>query len=133
MVTPMDSVVIDWSKDQSEVINNLVSNNGLVIYVHTEKKHDWDNPDYQAMEIYNIHTDYIDGNDGFLSILFNLIINRSEYHHWVFREIYDEQISILANWNRINKNRRVVGVAGVDAHNNQSLRILSLSRGTSRS
>ena len=122
MVTPMDSAVIDWSKNQSEVIKDLVSKGGLVIYVHTEKAHDWGNPDYQAMEIYNIHTDYLDGNDGFISILTNLIINSQEYHHWVFRDIYDEQTEILANWDSINKNRRVVGVAGVDAHNNQSYR-----------
>ena len=118
----MGEGVIDWSKDQSDVIHSLVSNNGLVIYVHTEKKHDWDNPDYQAMEIYNIHTDYLDGNDGFFSIFFNLMVNRSEYHHWVFRDIYDEQVDILSNWDSINENRRVVGVAGVDAHNNQNFR-----------
>jgi len=129
MVTPMDSAVIDWSKDQSEVIHSLVSNNGLVIYVHTEKKHDWNNPDYQAMEIYNIHTDYLDGNDGLFSIATNLLINKSEYHHWVFREMYDEQIEILSNWDSINENRRVVGVAGVDAHNNQNYRARYLEDG----
>ena len=122
MVTPMDSVIIDWSKDQSEVIHSIVSNNGLVIYVHTEKKHYWDNPDYQAMEIYNIHTDYLDGNDGLFSIALNLLINKSEYHHWVFREMYDEQVDILSNWDSINENRKVVGMAAVDAHNNQNYR-----------
>jgi len=129
MVTPMDSVVIDWSKDQSDVIHSLVSNNGLVIYVHTEKKHDWNNPDYQAMEIYNIHTDYLDGNDGLFSIATNLLINKSKYHHWVFREMYDEQVDILSNWDSINENRRVVGVAGVDAHNNQNYRARYLDDG----
>ena len=129
MVTPMDSTVIDWSKPQSDVIHRLVSNGGLVIYVHTEKKHDWDNPDYQAMEIYNIHTDYLDGNDGLLSIVMNLFINNEEYHHWVFRDIYDEQIEILANWDSLNKNRRIVGMAAVDAHNNQSFRARYLDDG----
>lgn len=129
MVTPMDSTVIDWSKPQSDVIHRLVSNGGLVIYVHTEKKHDWDNPDYQAMEIYNIHTDYLDGNDGLLSIAMNLFINSGEYHHWVFRDIYDEQVEILANWDRLNKNRKIVGMAAVDAHNNQSFRARYLDDG----
>lgn len=129
MVTPMDSTVIDWSNAQSDVIHELVTSGGLVIYVHTEKKHDWTNPDYQAMEIYNIHTDYLDGNDGLLSIAMNLFVNSEEYHHWVFREIYDEQIDILANWDLINENRRVSGVAGVDAHNNQSFRARYLDDG----
>ena len=122
MVTPMRSTVVDWSRDESVVINDLVSNDGLVIYVHTEKPHDWSNPDYQAMEIYNIHTDYLDGNDGFFSIIFNLLFNKSDYHHWVFRELYDDQVEILSNWDSLNKNRRIVGVAGVDAHNNQNYR-----------
>ena len=122
MVTPMDSVVLDWSKGDSAVIHDVVKNNGLVIYVHTEKPHHWDNPDYQAMEIYNIHTDYLDGNDSFSSIILNLLINKSKYHHWVFRELYDEQVDILANWDRLNKKRRIVGVAAVDAHNNQNFR-----------
>ncbi len=122
MVTPMDSVVLDWSRGDSVVIHDVVKNNGLVIYVHTEKPHKWDNPDYQAMEIYNIHTDYLDGNDSFNSIILNLLINKSKYHHWVFREMYDEQIDILANWDRLNEKRRIVGVAAVDAHNNQNFR-----------
>ena len=122
MVTPMDSVVLDWSKGDSAVVHDVVKNNGLVIYVHTEKPHDWDNPDYQAMEIYNIHTDYLDGNDSFTSIILNMLINKSEYHHWVFREMYDEQVDILANWDKLNKKRRIVGVAAVDAHNNQNYR-----------
>ena len=130
MVVPMDSSVIDWSQDQSDVIHKLVSNGGLVIYVHTEKKHDWENPDYQAMEIYNIHTDYLDGNDGLFSIAMNLVINSKKHHHWVFREIYDEQSEIIFNWDSLNKKRRIVGVAGVDAHNNQNYRARYLDNGT---
>lgn len=122
MVTPMDSVVLDWSKGDSAVIHDVVKNNGLVIYVHTEEPHDWDNPDYQAMEIYNIHTDLLDGNDDMLSLVFNALINKSKYAHWIFREIYDEQVDILANWDKLNKKRRIVGLAAVDAHNNNNIR-----------
>ncbi len=122
MVTPLDKVVLDWSRGDKAVIHDVVKNGGLVLYVHTEKKHDWDNPDYQGMEIYNIHTDFLDGNDGPISIVLNLLFNKAQYHHWVFREIYDEQSAILANWDRLNQKRRIVGVAAVDAHNNQSFR-----------
>ena len=122
MVTPLDTVVLDWSKGDKAVIHQVVSNGGLVLYVHTEKKHDWDNPDYQGMEIYNIHTDFLDGNDGLFSIILNVLFNGSKYHHWVFREIYDEQTEILANWDRLNEKRLIVAVSAVDAHNNQSFR-----------
>ncbi|VAX19062.1 hypothetical protein MNBD_IGNAVI01-2444 [hydrothermal vent metagenome] len=129
MVTPMDSVVLDWSKGDSAVIHDVVKNNGLVIYVHTEKPHHWDNPDYQAMEIYNIHTDFLDGNDGLLSLALNSFINKKKYHHWIFREIYDEQTEILSNWDKLNKHRRIVGVAAVDAHNNNNIRARYLDNG----
>ena len=122
MVTPLDTVVLDWSRGDKAVIHDVVNNGGLVLYVHTEKQHDWDNPDYQGMEIYNIHTDFLDGNDGLFSIVLNVLFNGSKYHHWVFREIYDEQTDILANWDRLNQKRRIVGVAAVDAHNNQNFR-----------
>ena len=61
MVTPMRSTVIDWTQDRNQIIHDVVSNDGMVFYLHSEdKKHDWANPDYQGMEIYNIHTDLID-------------------------------------------------------------------------
>ncbi|MCB9260620.1 MAG: hypothetical protein H6612_14835 [Ignavibacteriales bacterium] len=122
MISPLDTTILDWTKDQDSLINEIVLNNGLVIYVHTEREHNWNNPDFQAMEIYNIHTDYLDKNDGLFSIIINLLINGSKYHHWVIREIYDEQTDILLNWDNLNKNRRITGVAAVDAHNNQSIR-----------
>jgi hypothetical protein len=129
MVSPLDSVVIDWSKDENELINEIVTNDGLVIYVHTEREHNWKNPDYQAMEIYNIHTDYLDGNDELFSIILNLFVNGGKYHHWVFREIFDEQTEILANWDSLNNKRRITGVAAVDAHNNQNFRAKYLENG----
>ncbi len=129
MITPMRNTVVDWDMDESELIHDLVVNGGLVNYVHTEDSHNWDNPDYQSMEIYNIHTDYLDGNDSRTSVLLNLAINSSKYHHWVFRDMYDEQIDIISNWDALNKKRRIVGVAGVDAHNNQSYRARYTSAG----
>lgn len=44
----------------------------------------------------------------------------------MFRDLYNEQTEILANWDRLNQNRKIVGVAGVDAHNNQSFRARQL-------
>ena len=121
MVCPMDSMVLDWHQDQGQIIKQVISSGGLVLYVHTEDPHDWDNPDYQGMEIYNIHTDLLDENSE-LPILINAAINKSKYHHWVYRELYDDQKNILARWDSLNRQRRIVGVSAVDAHNNQNYR-----------
>lgn len=121
MVNPFESTVLDWNMETEQLIRHVVERGGLVIYVHTEKDHLWDNPDYQAMEIYNIHTDLLD-EKSILPFLLNNIVNGGKYKHWGYRELFDEQTAILNNWDRLNKNRQIVGIGAVDAHNNQSFR-----------
>lgn len=128
MISPFDTAVIDWHKPEDEIIREVVQNGGFAMYVHTEKEHDWDNPDYQAMEIYNIHTDLLDEN-GILPFVINSTINGKKYMHWGFRELFDEQIEILANWDQLNQQRRIVGIGAVDAHNNQNFRARYLEDG----
>ena len=122
MVSPMGTVVLDWSKPLDTVIKQIVNSDGLVLYVHTEKPHDWANRDYQAMEIYNIHTDFLDEEGGILPLVTNFFINRNKYGHWAIREIFDEQKVIMARWDSINEFKRLVGIAASDAHNNQNIR-----------
>ncbi|MCK5467113.1 MAG: hypothetical protein KAI99_01345 [Cyclobacteriaceae bacterium] len=121
MVSPFDSVTLDWKKDEDQLINEVVGNGGLVTYVHTEDPHRWSNPDFQAMEIYNIHTDLLD-EDGILPFVINNTVNGDKYRHWGYWELYDDQTEILANWDSLNLVRRIVGIGAVDAHNNQSFR-----------
>ena len=90
------------------MIGNIVNNGGLVVYVHTENPHNWSNPDYQAMEIYNIHTDIKD-EDSLFPFIVNSIINGKKYRRWAYREIYDDQTAILANWDALNENRIITG------------------------
>lgn len=121
MVSPFDTVVIDWNQDENQIIHDIVSNGGMVTYVHTEEERRWANPDYQAMEIYNIHTDLID-EDGILPFVINNTVSGNKFRHWGFWELYDDQTAILANWDSINMDRQIVGIGAVDAHNNQSFR-----------
>ena len=124
MVSPMKSVTLNWEQPKDSLIKQVTQSGGLVLYVHTEEKHEWDNPDYQAMEIYNIHTDFIDEEkEGNLrSFVINIIFNGNKYRHWGMREIFDEQKVILARWDSINQFKKVVGMAASDAHNNQNIR-----------
>lgn len=128
MISPFDTTVIDWNKPEDEIIYEVVQNGGFTMYVHTEDEHDWENPDFQAMEIYNIHTDFLD-EDGILPFVINGTINGKKYMHWGFRELFDEQTNILALWDRLNKRRRIVGIGAVDAHNNQNFRARYLENG----
>ncbi|OIN56740.1 hypothetical protein [Arsenicibacter rosenii] len=122
MVTPLRPTVINWKQSLDTVIRSVVEPGGLVLYVHTEEPHDWGNPDYQAMEIYNIHTDLIDEKSGILPFVLNSMVNSGRFKHWGYRELYDEQTAILARWDSLNQHRRIVGMGAADAHNNQSIR-----------
>lgn len=122
MVNPMKSGILDWNQPKDSLIKQVTQSGGLVLYVHTEEKHAWANPDYQAMEIYNIHTDFKDEEDDLLPFVVNSIVSGYKYKHWGMREIFDEQTVILARWDSINQFKKVVGMAAVDAHNNQNIR-----------
>ncbi|REG82038.1 CehA/McbA family metallohydrolase domain-containing protein [Algoriphagus antarcticus] len=128
MVNPFKSGVLNWEKPRDSVIREIVDQGGLVTYVHSEKDHDWDNPDYQAMEIYNIHSDLLD-EKGILPFLLNHLVMGDTYKDWAYRELYDKQESILANWDGLNQRRRIVGVGAVDAHNNLNIRAQVIGNG----
>jgi hypothetical protein len=121
LVNPLKPMVIDWNRPESEIIADVVNAGGFVGYLHTEKPHDWDNPDYQAMEIYNIHTDWLEERK-LLPLILNRLVNGGKNRDWAFREIFNEQTAILANWEDINQRRKVTGFGAADAHNNQSFR-----------
>ncbi|HSF53722.1 MAG TPA: hypothetical protein VLA71_08230 [Algoriphagus sp.] len=128
-VNPFREGILDWNIPRDTMIRNVVRQGGLVTYVHSEKEHDWKNPDYQAMEIYNIHTDLLD-EKGMLSFLLNHLVNGEKFRHWGYREIYDKQVAILENWDQLNQGRKIVGIGSVDAHNNQNIRARYLENGS---
>lgn len=129
MVSPFDSVTLNWGLPFDTLVQRVVTNGGMVTYVHTEKPHPWHNPDYQAMEIYNIHTDLLDEKDGLLPFVINSIVNGRKYRHWAYRELYDDQTTIWARWDSLNLKRKIVGVSAVDAHNNNNFRARYLPDG----
>jgi hypothetical protein len=124
---PLDTTVIDWSRDKDTVAKNIVSNGGIIFYAHSEEEHNWDNPYYQGMEIYNIHTDIKD--EPMRPLFFNLMVSGTKYKEWAMREIFDEHKDILAHWDALNQRRRIVGFAAVDAHENQNIRARYLKDG----
>lgn len=124
---PLDSMVIDWSKPRDTVLHAVVKQGGIIFYAHSEEEHNWDNPEYQGMEIYNIHTDLKD--EALRPIICNFFTAGDRYKPWAMREIFDEQRDILAHWDSLNRKRRIVGFAAVDAHENQNFRARYLPDG----
>jgi len=124
---PLQTAIIDWKADKDSVAKKIVSKGGIIFYAHTEEPHNWSNPDFQGMEIYNFHTDTKDQSP--IPIILNVIVNGNKYRHWVLREFFDEQTSILARWDSLNRIRKIVGFSAVDAHENQNYRARYLKDG----
>ncbi|MBZ5857297.1 CehA/McbA family metallohydrolase domain-containing protein [Flavihumibacter profundi] len=124
---PLDSAVIDWTVKKDTVVKNVVTNGGIIFYAHSEEEHNWDNPYFQGMEIYNIHTDIKD--ESLRPLICNFITSGTKYKEWAMREIFDEQVDILAHWDALNSKRKIVGFAAVDAHENQNIRARYLEDG----
>jgi len=129
MVTPLRETVLDWNLGQDEIIRQVVAEGGMVLYVHSEVPHDWGNPHYQGMEIYNIHTDFKDEGIKLIGFLLNSSVNARKYRHWAYREIFDEQTEIHALWDSLNQHRKIIGYGAPDVHNNQSIRARYLDDG----
>lgn len=124
---PLDSTIIDWRMDKDTVAKNIVSKGGIIFYAHTEEPHNWGNPDYQGMEIYNFHTDTKD--ESLPPVIINFIVNGNKYRPWALHEMFDEQTTILARWDSLNLKRKIVGFSAVDTHENQNFRAKYLKDG----
>jgi len=124
---PLDSTIIDWSVDKDSVAKDIVSRGGIIFYAHTEEPHNWGNPYYQGMEIYNFHADTKD--ESLAPHIINFIVNGRKYRHWALREMFDEQTSILSLWDSLNTKRKIVGFSAVDTHENQNIRARYLKDG----
>src|SRR5690606_13196218 len=119
-VWPLKNTTLDWSMETDSLIKQVISMGGLVFYAHTEEPHNWANPWYQGMEIYNFHTDTKD--EKLFPNIINFLVNGKKYRQWAMRELFDEQTAILALWDSLNTHRKIVGFSAADVHENQNIR-----------
>ena len=124
---PMDSTIINWKVNKDTVAKNVVEKGGIIFYAHTEEPHNWSNPYFKGMEIYNFHTDTKDEN--LFPQIINFIVNGNKFRPWALREMFDEQTAILARRDSLNMVRKIVGFSAIDAHENQNIRARYLKDG----
>ena len=125
---PLQDGVIDWKTNKDTVAKEIVSKGGIVFYAHTEEPHNWANPFYQGMEIYNFHTNVLSKTSTW-PILTDFLINGSKYRAWAYRSVFDRQTAILARWDSLNTQRKIVGFSAVDEHENVNFRARYLPDG----
>lgn len=119
-----DDTVLSTDTDLFTMADEIAAKGGVLFFAHSEEEREWDLPQLNGMEIYNIHTDVKDEGevDRFLkTIAPDLLLSLNTYPDQTFRLLFDRQIDILKRWDELNMQRKVVGIAASDAHQNSGI------------
>ncbi len=112
---------IDGVEGTQGAIDAVLTQGGLPFIAHPEEVEDWDLDRFVGMEIYNLHADTKDETPA--TWIRKLLGYRGD-PEWIYTVFFNPQKEIVARWDRLTRRRRVVGVAGNDAH--QNIRVLGM-------
>ncbi len=128
-----DDTRLKKSEDVEVLSRQIEEKGGVLFFAHSEEERRWDLPGLDGMEIYNLHTDTKDEEGNYLLlILGDIILSLDRYPDQVIRVFFDRQTEILANWDELNKTRKIVGIQGTDAHQNNGFVGIYTEAGTLR-
>lgn len=128
-----DDTRLKKDEDPEILARQIGEAGGVLFFAHSEEERRWDLPELTGMEIYNLHTDTKDEKGNFyLALLGDIILNLEDYPDHVIRLLFDRQTEILAKWDELNKTRKIVGIQGTDAHQNNGLVATYTPEGTLR-
>lgn len=91
----------------------------LAIMAYPEEFKGWDNDSYDGIEIYNVFTNARHINP--VLMFFDGLWSLPRYHDLLFAHFYSRPDAALEKWDQVNLRRRVIGLAGNDAHANIGL------------
>ena len=111
------SVRLKKNDPPQELARQVVENGGVLTYGHSEEERDWTIPEVMGMDIYNTHADTMDEDLDQLKI--SLLLSLRSYPDQAVRMIFDTQHEQLKKWDRLNQDRKIVGFASNDCHQNQ--------------
>jgi hypothetical protein len=100
-----------------ELAQQVVDNGGVLTYAHSEEPRDWTIPEVLGMDIYNTHADAEDEDLDQLKI--SLLLSLRAYPDQAVRMIFDTQDEQMKKWDHLNRDRKMVGFASNDCHQNQ--------------
>jgi len=106
-------------------VNDLRALGAVVFLDHPDDpRRRWDIQGWTGMEIYNLHADARKTNLALYSRLSEQFWSMDRYPLRVYYRIFREPHEYLALWDRFTTRRRVVGIAGNDAHQNNGARLV---------
>ena len=106
-------------------VNDLRALGAVVFLCHPDDpRRRWDIQGCTGMEIYNLHADARKTNLALYSRISEQFWSMDRYPLRVYYRIFREPREYLALWDRFTTRRRVVGIAGNDAHQNNGARLV---------
>jgi hypothetical protein len=105
-----------------QIIEAVKRQGGLAFVAHPKGFKDWDTPGLDGMEIYDILDDAVDHRWRFPKYFFDILYSFRSYPEEVFLSIVDRPDENLRKWDDLSQQKRWVGLAGNDAH--QNIRVL---------
>lgn len=128
-----DGTQLKKDEDPEVLARQIEELGGLLFFAHTEEERRWDLPQLKGMEIYNLHTDTKDeGGNFYVQLLADIALSVRKYPDHVIRLLFDPQTAILARWDELNETRKIVGIQGTDAHQNNGFRATYTAEDTLR-
>ncbi|MFP4172436.1 MAG: hypothetical protein ACLFV4_05940 [Candidatus Hydrogenedentota bacterium] len=118
---PSDTV-LDCDENLWALAERIEDEDGLLFFAHPEGHRFWDVPQLDGMEILNLHTMF---NRADISALApNVLLSRRRYPDQVMWLVEQPMPMVQQRWDDLNRMRRIVGIAGNDAHQNVGVRLV---------
>lgn len=112
-------------KRAQEIIDALKDQGALAFIAYPEQFREWEVEGYDGVEIYNLRSEIRD--ESTLALVLSALFLPPRL---AFARVIDRPTEKLALWDQLSQRRRVVGVAGTNAHDN--VRILGRTFGSYR-
>lgn len=130
-----DDTVFDANMDPLEMAKEIRRLGGVLCMAHVEVGRDFDIPEIDGMEIYNIHTDFLDElmeKHSRAEIAKELLLNMYSYPEQTFRSIFDFWIltMLVQKWDEQSLHRKITAIAANDCHQNNGARAVYTAQDT---
>lgn len=139
LLYPDRSIMETMDAPVEELIAATTAGTGLIFLSHVEERVDHPMDGLTGMEIYNRHYDAMDDMDLFYALAFMMIdpaqletlkTSLEKYHAELLATQLDYPHTYIDKWDRESRERRVVGIAAIDCHYNQTLIVKMLDETT---
>jgi hypothetical protein len=101
-----------------QVLDEVHRQGGLAFVAHPRGWQDWSLEGVDGVEIYDVLDDVMDRKWKFPKFFFDILYSYRKYPDEIFMSIQDYPAWHLKKWDQVSQSRKVVGIAGNDAHQN---------------